>query len=91
MLSRRRACWVLLATLAPLGTALSQGAPASTPGYDVERSQSVQTAPAGSVGRKTTDREHRVGNAAAMSAPPKHLALDAPSVDNDSQDAGDQL
>jgi hypothetical protein len=54
---------VLLATLAPLGTALSQVAPASAPGYDVERSQSVQNAPAGSVGRKTTDREHRVGNA----------------------------
>jgi hypothetical protein len=54
---------VLLATLAPFGTARSQGAPASTPGYDVERSQSVQNAPAGSVGRKTTDREHRVGTA----------------------------
>src|SRR6185503_21085776 len=63
MRSRRHVCWVLLATLAPLGTALSQGAPASAPGYDVERSQSVQNAPAGSVGRKTTDREHRVGNA----------------------------
>ena len=63
MRSRRHVSWVLLATLAPLGTALSQGAPASAPGYDVERSQSVQNAPAGSVGRKTTDREHRVGNA----------------------------
>src|SRR6185436_19428506 len=63
MLSRRRACWMLLATLAPLGSALSQGAPASALGYDVERSQSVENAPAGSVGRKTTDREHRVGNA----------------------------
>ena len=63
MLSRRRACWMLLGTLAPLGSALSQGAPASALGYDVERSQSVQNAPAGSVGRKTTDREHRVGTA----------------------------
>ena len=32
-------------------------------GYDVEKSQSVQNAPAGYVGRKTTDREHRVGYA----------------------------
>jgi hypothetical protein len=63
MRSRRRACWVLLATLAPFGTALSQVSPASIPGYDVDRSQAVQNAPAGSVGRKTTDREHRVGTA----------------------------
>jgi len=59
--SARSACWVLLMTTAPFGTALSQAAP--TTGYDVEKSQSVQSAPADSVGRKTTDREHRVGNA----------------------------
>lgn len=60
--SARRAFWVVAATLAPLGTGLTQDG-ASTTGYDVEKNQSVQNAPAGSVGRKTTDREHRVGNA----------------------------
>ena len=34
---------------------------ASPAGYDIDRSQSVQNAPAGRVGRKTTDRERRVG------------------------------
>jgi hypothetical protein len=57
------ACSVLLSILAPLEPALAQTPPTSTPGYDVQRSQSVQTAPVGSVGRKTTDREHRIGNA----------------------------
>src|SRR5262245_58429279 len=60
--SGRSACWALLAALAPCAAALSQ-AGSSTTGYEIEKSQSVQNAPAGSVGRKTTDREHRVGNA----------------------------
>jgi hypothetical protein len=51
----------LVATLAPLGAALSQSTAAGDAGYEVERSQSVQNAPAGSVGRKTTDRERRIG------------------------------
>ncbi|HUQ50751.1 MAG TPA: hypothetical protein VM692_00930 [Gammaproteobacteria bacterium] len=60
----RIVCRLLLATfaaVAPLATALPQSAPGA--GYEVEKSQSVENAPAGSVGRKTTDREHRVGNA----------------------------
>jgi hypothetical protein len=60
--SARGACWVALAALAPCATALSQPG-SGTAGYEIERTQSVQNAPAGSVGRKTTDREHRVGNA----------------------------
>jgi len=60
--SALRACWALLAALAPCAAALSQAA-SSTTGYEIEKSQTVQNAPAGSVGRKTTDREHRVGNA----------------------------
>ncbi len=51
------ACLALLATASPFTTALAQ----SAAGYDVERSQSVQTAPPGSVGRKTVDRTHQVG------------------------------
>ena len=35
------------------------GGPAG--GFEIKRSQTVQNAPAGHVGRKTTDREHRVG------------------------------
>ena len=61
--SARSACWVLLAVLAPFAAALPQSASAPAPGYDVERSQSVQNAPAGSIGRKTADRERRVGTA----------------------------
>jgi hypothetical protein len=51
------------AILAPLGAAWAQNSAMGTsaPGYEVARSQSVQDAPPGSVGRKTTDREHRVG------------------------------
>jgi hypothetical protein len=60
---RGLSAWVLLSTFVPLTAALAQTPATGTPGYNVERSQSVQTAPAGSVGRKTTDREHRVGNA----------------------------
>jgi len=60
--SARHACWALLASLAPCAIALPQPA-SSTAGYEIEKSQSVENAPAGSVGRKTTDREHRVGNA----------------------------
>ncbi len=51
---------VLAATL-PFHSALAQQP--SPPGYQVERTQTIQNAPAGSVGRKTTDRETRVGNA----------------------------
>ena len=54
----RRARWVLLSTLgllAPLATAQSPAAPAAP-----ARSQTVQNALPGWVGRKTTDREHRV-------------------------------
>ena len=50
------ACVVFLATAASLTTDAQTAA-----GYEVERSQTVQTAPPGSVGRKTTDRQHRVG------------------------------
>jgi hypothetical protein len=56
-----RSAWCVLLVLAPLATAFPQAARST--GYDVEKSQSVQSAPAGSVGRKTTDREHRVSNA----------------------------
>lgn len=59
--SARSAFWGPLAIFAPLTVALPQSAADGDSGYDVERSQSVQNAPAGSVGRKTTDREHRVG------------------------------
>jgi hypothetical protein len=54
----------VVAALMPFTPALAQGfTPLSTAeGYAVERSQSVENAPRGSVGRKTTDREHRVGN-----------------------------
>ena len=53
-----------MSVLVPLASALAQGfAPLSAnEGYSAERSQSVESAPRGSVGRKTTDREHRVGN-----------------------------
>jgi hypothetical protein len=53
-----------IAILAPFGAVWPQDSQTevSTSGYEVERSQSVQNAPPGSVGRKTTDREHRVGN-----------------------------
>src|SRR5688572_2368913 len=51
------ACLALLATPTPFAAALAQ----SAVGYEVERTQSVQTAPPGSVGRKTTDRTHQVG------------------------------
>lgn len=56
--------FAIACALAPLGFALAQGfVPLSTgEGYSVERSQTVENAPRGSVGRKTTDREHRVGN-----------------------------
>src|SRR5436190_8128550 len=48
------------ATLLP-GLAAAQNS-TSEGGYDVTRSQTVANAPAGYVGRKTTDRETRVGN-----------------------------
>jgi hypothetical protein len=58
---RRRPLLVLAAassTLALSATAAAQDAD----GYSVTKSQSVQNAPNGFVGRKTTDREQRVGN-----------------------------
>ena len=58
--SARSACWGLLAIFAPLAAA-PQSAADGDASYDVERTQSMQDAPAGAVGRKTTDREHRVG------------------------------
>jgi hypothetical protein len=55
---------LMLLVAAGAQSALAQGfAPLRTDeGYSVEKSQSVENAPRGSVGRKTTDREHRVGN-----------------------------
>lgn len=49
-------------SFAPIVTAFAQAVAPSAAGYDVERSQSVERAPPGSIGRKTTDRERRVGN-----------------------------
>jgi hypothetical protein len=61
---RRWHCVVVAAAaVAALGRA-PDAAPqgkASPAGYDIDRSQSVQNAPAGRVGRKTTDRERRAG------------------------------
>ncbi|MEO8463931.1 MAG: hypothetical protein ABI640_01210 [Gammaproteobacteria bacterium] len=51
------AALVLAATAATYGFAARAQA-----GYEVSRSQTVTNAPAGYVGRKTTDREMRVGN-----------------------------
>jgi hypothetical protein len=57
----RVACIAMVAAgFARIPDAVSQDAPAAA-GYEIERSQSVQNAPAGWVGRKTTDRERRVG------------------------------
>ena len=54
--------FVLLSVAALLpGLAAAQN-PTSEGGYEVTRSQTVANAPAGYVGRKTTDRETRVGN-----------------------------
>jgi len=60
---RRWRCVVAAAAVAAIGRAPDVAAQAPAPGaaYDIDRSQSVQNAPAGSVGRKTTDRERRVG------------------------------
>ncbi len=61
---RRWRCFVVAAAaVAAIGRAPDAAAQAAAPaaGFDIERSQSVQNAPAGSVGRKATDRERRVG------------------------------
>ena len=56
------AALAVLALLAPVAHSQEQGL--TGPGYDVQRSQTVQQAPAGWVGRKTTDRETRISNSA---------------------------
>ncbi len=60
---RWRGVVVAAAIAAGLGRAPEAVSEADAPpgGYNIERSQSVQDAPAGHVGRKTTDRERRVG------------------------------
>jgi hypothetical protein len=62
-LARHAAALAIAALLAPL-VALAQQQGPTGPGYDVQRSQTVQQAPAGWVGRKTTDREQRIGKTA---------------------------
>ena len=60
---RWRGVVVAAAIAAGLGRAPEAVSEADAPpgGYNIERSQSVQDAPVGHVGRKTTDRERRVG------------------------------
>lgn len=57
----------VVVALAHAPHAVPQGA-APAAAYDIDRSQLVQNAPAGSVGRKTTDRERRVGKAGGPAA-----------------------
>jgi hypothetical protein len=52
----------LLCATALVSCAAQAQAPSSDVGYEVTRSQTVANAPAGYVGRKTTDHETRVGN-----------------------------
>jgi len=61
--ARYAAALAIVALLAPVA-ARSQQQGLTGPGYDVQRSQTVQQAPSGWVGRKTTDREVRISKTA---------------------------
>lgn len=63
-ISSRVLVWAAVATVvyASCGTVTAQSASSGTAGYEVTRTQTVTNAPFGSVGRKTMDRETRVGN-----------------------------
>ncbi|HEX7237104.1 MAG TPA: hypothetical protein VF405_09100 [Gammaproteobacteria bacterium] len=59
---RSVASFMLFGAAALLSVAAAAQNTTSEAGYEVTRSQTVANAPAGYVGRKTTDRETRVGN-----------------------------
>ena len=54
--------FLLFGASASLAVAAAAQTTSSEGGYEVTKSQTVANAPAGYVGRKTTDRETRVGN-----------------------------
>ncbi len=60
---RAPATWILLLAVAACGAPARTLAVTTTEGgYEITRSQTIAPAPHGKVGRKTTDRETRIGN-----------------------------